>query len=117
MTSCGLCLRQTIHSGKDELLYEDDFCYIVNNGGTHLKDGDNKRFAKKRISLVLREHTSQPSDKECRRAESALRDFMTNHLKLVDEKEYFLRRTMNTYPDHYHLHAYIFPWSDTGAII
>ena len=110
-------MQETIKSGKDKLLYEDNFCYIIENGNTHLKENNHLKFAKKRISLVIKEHKSKLNKKERYLADSILITFMTKKFGLKQGKDYFIKCTMGTYSKHYHTHAYIFPFSDKGKII
>lgn len=114
---CNLCSYVDINSGKDKLLYEDDFCYIVENGNTHLKEGDKLKFAKRRISLILREHRSILSKDELDKLETFLKNFILKNFQLEYGVNYFIKCTMGTYSDHYHTHAYILPFSEDGIII
>lgn len=95
--NCDLCNRSTIYSGKDTLLYEDKYCYIVENGNT---DGYTRR-----ISLTINSH-SPGGDMTDRIAAHVLSMYMEIDLGIHD---YIIRKTMKTYPNHFHLHAYVLP--------
>lgn len=114
--ACNLCTRNNIESGKDKLLYEDSFCYIVENGNTCLLINDITMFARKRITLILKEHKGCISNKEQVLVNSTLTNFMSTEFKLNEEIDYFLKITMNTYQDHYHIHAYVLPLTDKGKM-
>ncbi len=94
---CDLCNMATIKSGKDTILYEDESCYIVDNGNT---DGYTRR-----ISLTIKPHFAG-TDMTFRIASYNLIQFL-NTIGIGDG--YFIKKTMNTYPDHFHIHAYILP--------
>src|SRR3989344_756487 len=104
--TCNLCTRQDINSGKDTLLYEDDFCFIVKNGNSHLKENGKLRYAKKRMSLVINEHKPMLTEAEQARANSTLKSFMSDGLGLKFGEDYFIKPTMGTYPSRYHVHVY-----------
>lgn len=106
-----------IQSGKDVLLYEDRFCYIVDNGNTHINMDGKLVFAKKRISLIIKKHVKRLGATELARAESTLINVIRKKFKLTKDKNFFLRTTMGTYPDHFHIHAYVLPFKKTGRII
>lgn len=110
--TCNLCIKYDISSGKDRLVYEDSFCHIVDNGTTNLDINGKIVFAKKRFSLVINKHKKHLTEKERSLVYSTLTDFMRRKFKLKENSDYFLKVTMNTYPNHYHLHAYIPPFTD-----
>jgi len=90
---CTLCNKGTIKSGKDRLLYEDEFCYVVENG--------NRDGADRRVSLVVKQHISNVPDSVRQKAEEILLGIVGDSYGLE------IKRTMGTYPEHYHLHAYV----------
>ena len=113
---CVLCQRRDITSGKDPLIYGDDFCYVVENGNSHLKRDGKMMFASKRISLVIKEHKSKLSADEASLAKEIIIGVMSSKYHL-SEKDFFIKSTMGTFADHYHVHAYVPPFSDDGIII
>ncbi len=97
--SCDLCARQPINAGKDILLYEDRFYYIVENGNP---DGYARR-----ISLVIVPHgIASPLTEQV--AVRILREYITSKLH-ISNADYFIKKTMKTHPDHFHIHAYVLP--------
>ena len=94
----------------------DDFCYVVENGNTHLKRDGKMMFASKRISLVIKEHKSKLSADEASLAKEIIIGVMSSKYHL-SEKDFFIKSTMGTFADHYHVHAYVPPFSDDGIII
>lgn len=115
MKNCDLCNRATIESGKDSLLYNDKNFHIIDNGNTHLREGNIIKFAKRRITLILNKHQGHLTISEMSLAKSKL----TKVLKKLgyNPNEYFFKATMGTYPNHFHIHAYIPPFSDEGKIL
>lgn len=97
---CRICSGADIASGKDKLLFEDDFCQIVENGDT---DGYSRR-----ISLAIRRHIADPKAGVEGKAVVVLRNYLTK-VEYLDGASFFIRKTMRTYPDHFHIHAYILP--------
>ncbi len=93
---CDLCSRCTDLTNGDFLLYQDDFCYIVINGNT---DG-----CAKRISLVTIAHIKGDAYTEKRS-----RAILSEYVKSMGITEFFIRKTMRSYPDHFHIHAYVLP--------
>ena len=89
------------------LLYEDGFCYIVENGNRHLVAGDSVFDGKKRYSLTVKEHISRPKDGKL--IKKVFLEFLRDRLHL-ENGEYVICETMGTYPDHYHVHAYVLPF-------
>lgn len=96
---CGLCTRIPITTSKDKLLYEDQFCYIVENGNT---DSYTKR-----ITLVIVPHAIASPMIE-RIALCKLRKYVASTLH-ISHADFFIKKTMRTYPDHFHIHAYVLP--------
>lgn len=105
---CDLCNKATVHSGKDKLLYEDEERYIVDNGNTGLKENGTCRKFNRRITLVIRAHQSGYHLSKYSREWLRLERYVEDVLR-VDSEVYFIRKTMNTYPGHFHIHAYIYP--------
>lgn len=99
---CDLCTRATVVSGKDTLLYEDRFCYIVDNGST---DGYRRR-----VTLIVTPHM-QGSDMTMRVATFNLKSFAIFRLG-IPESQLYICKTMNTYPEHFHIHACVLPKLD-----
>jgi len=103
---CDLCDKANILSGKDLLLHEDSFCYIVDNGDT---DGYARR-----ISLTLNQHGGMVTPSIERLAVYRLREYVTTTLH-IPSADFFIKKTMRTYPDHFHIHAYILPKQMKGG--
>lgn len=114
---CGLCKKQEIKSGFDKLFYEDKSCYIIDNKNTNLKIKDKLKFAKRRFSLIVKEHKKDLTKNEERIITSKFSKFLWKMFGLKEKRDYFFKVTMGTYPYHYHIHAYIPPFSDKGKII
>jgi hypothetical protein len=113
---CGLCTRRHFKSGQDVILNEDEEHIISNNGNTHLRVGNSLIFAKKRITITIKEHKKVLSSKETKKIKEKLDKFLKEEMGLVKGEDYFLKITMGNYPDHFHLHAYIFPLTDKGEV-
>ena len=97
--SCACCDRSTITSGKDKLWLEMASYYIVENGNT---DGYFRR-----VSLVItKHHAGNPIIEWI--CTQKLRAYLAEELH-IPNAEFFIEKTMNTYPDHFHIHAYILP--------
>ena len=80
-------------------MYDEWYCYIVENGHT---DG----YARC-ISLVLNHHYVGNGFTE-QVATAVLTDYVTDVLSYSSE-QFSIRKTMNTYPEHFHIHAYVLP--------
>lgn len=74
--TCPLCQKETIECGKDKLIFEDSFCYLVENGNTHLIIKDEISFASKRVTFILNEHRETLSQKEDAQANAYLNKIM-----------------------------------------
>jgi len=107
-TECKLCNKGSVASGRDELLFEDDFCYIVNNGTTELFSGTLTGVYSRRISLVLNEHVAKLSKTIERKAVNILTEYVHKTLH-ISRDSFFVIKTMNAHPNHFHIHAYILP--------
>jgi len=105
-----------VKSGKDRLLYEDDYCYIVENGNTHLRIRKKVFFAKRRISFNIKQHKQKISSREMMRVKQVFSSFLWNSFQWKLGEDYFLQVTMGTYKDHFHIHAYVPPFTDRGII-
>lgn len=108
---CPLCLMEPVKTGRTMLLLKDDFCFIDMNDKTALVIDGCPIFAKTRLSLCLLEHTSIPEEETVRRAKERLVDFLTGQLQLTPDV-FIIRITMLTYPQHFHIHAYLLPFVD-----
>jgi len=107
-TECKLCNKGSVASGRDELLFEDDFCYIVDNGTTELFFGTLTGIYSKRISLVLNKHVAKLSRTVEKKAFNTLTEYVHKTLQIPRES-FFVIKTMNAYPNHFHIHAYVLP--------
>ena len=101
---CDLCNRVPITSGKDKLLYDHPNYYIVENGN---KDGHTRR-----ISLTVAQHYVGDTLTE-QSAMPTLRNFVESKLH-IPAADFFIVKTMSTYPDHFHIHAYVLPKLEEG---
>ncbi|MBL4644588.1 MAG: hypothetical protein JKX80_01850 [Candidatus Pacebacteria bacterium] len=115
--SCRLCQKSDIISGKDSLLFEDAFCYIVDNGNTHLKKESILMFAEKRLSLIVKKHVTSLTEQETRQAHNTLEQLIRNLYGEEKLEQSVFKCTMGTYSDHFHTHAYFPPFSKKGEII
>lgn len=114
---CDLCTMDTTNLGKDTIIYQDGYCYIVENGNTHLSENGKLVFAKKRFSFTLKDHRNHLEGEELENVYDMLRSVLKIKFDLEPERDYFIRTTMGSYPDHFHTHAYVPPFSDEGEII
>lgn len=107
---CDLCMMRSVISGKDKLLFRSLIYYIVENGNT---DGYSRR-----ISFTSVRHESSSSALE-KMATTILRDYIESILH-IPAADFFIQKTMRTYPDHFHIHAYVLPkieelWDEEAA--
>ncbi|MBI2584153.1 MAG: hypothetical protein HYW25_05780 [Candidatus Aenigmarchaeota archaeon] len=100
-----------VTSGREELLYEDPFCYIVENHHLEIDTDNGTRYARARKCVVLKDHGRQPSPDQEEAAQRRLKTFLGEQ-GLEEGRDYFIRTTMRTFPEHYHSHAIIYPLTD-----
>lgn len=98
-SNCDLCNMVPVKTGKDRLLHQSGLYYIVENG-------NNDGYAK-RISLTRIEHKVPNHNEECSLV-AVLRGYVMGYLHIRPDS-FFIKKTMRTYPDHFHIHAYVFP--------
>ncbi len=109
LDDCDLCQMKPVVSGREELLYEDLFCYIVENHNLAIDIDNNIKYASGRKCLVLKDHKRNLSFYEEQIVHMKLKAFMSENFDLEEGKDYFMRTTMRTFSDHYHTHAILYP--------
>lgn len=114
-TSCDLCNQIPLKTKKDKLIYENLEYYIVENGNQHLRINGGLIFAKRRISLTLKEHKGKINKTQLRKLINILIRFLESQ-NLTHGIDFFILKTGTTYPDHFHIHAYVLPLSHENIL-
>ncbi len=115
--NCPICTREPIQSGRTQLLYLDDFCFIDRNDKSVLVVNELPISAEMRVTLSLLEHIAFPNEETIMSAKQLLIDYMKVNLGITDS-DFITRVTMLTYPEHFHIHGYVLPFKDgTGTIV
>jgi hypothetical protein len=104
---CGLCVFSDIASGKDRLVHVMTQAYIVENGTANLRTKVGMRFAEHRLSLNTFAHTRSVAEGQQLELMRAFSESI--RATSLSKRSYFFKVTMNTYPEHWHLHAYFPP--------
>ena len=81
---CHICTKKSITSGRTELLYLDNFCFIDKNDRSTLVVDKSPIFAEMRISLSILEHIAIPDKKVMKSAKNLLISYMKSELRLTD---------------------------------
>jgi hypothetical protein len=115
---CHLCGMQITKKENalihEKLLYEDGLCYIVENPRKTSILNEMVIRTPKRIVFILKEHTKRPKD--FGRLQRIFRQFLKKRFSAKENVSYLIRKTMRTYPDHFHMHAFFLPLKVTEIV-
>ncbi len=109
---CGLCKFVNSHDLSIRL-FHDDYC-IVENPVKCLREPWGLIKYERQFSLVVVRHMAEVPWAMEERLYYALDKFMRRYFAFRPS-QYFIRKTMNTYPDHWHIHAFLLPGEKLGS--
>lgn len=107
--SCGLCKGENFASGKDTFLCQINGYIIFQNGIPYIIEGDIVKKFEQRFTIYPQKHTASLNQQEIVKIKKTLIDYLIQEHQFGMD-QFLLKTTGSTYPDHFHLHAFVFPF-------
>jgi len=106
--NCDLCLRK--HLKWDTYLFENNLGIYVINSKPYIKVKGKTYKVKKRFTVQTHEHIKVPPKKDVEKIQKEFIKYLHDKEGLTLGKDYEFFITLSTYPDHWHMHACVFPF-------
>jgi len=106
---CNICLNPR-RRGIDKFILENKYGILVLNQNNILKLKNNIFFVKERYSFAIHEHNKSISPIIEKKIKYHLINYFSLYHNLTIKKDYYFFITMNTIPNHWHIHICLFPF-------
>jgi len=108
--NCDLCQRRNLR--RDIFLFENKYGFFVLNPTPFLKIKGKKFKAKKRFAFCIHGHIKKPNPYMLKMIRKTFKEFLLKKYFLVYKKDYNFFVTGSTYPEHWHMHADVYPYKE-----